>query len=149
MASKTKVEADRRVKIKNESSDHELEPSLPAKKIKAPRKAAATRKIKAEETDTDGLDDVSKPEKAKVVERKNERSRVDAEIDEDVPLPRKGRKGPAKKAVNSTSAGADSEKVSKAKVRLSHLQLYQQLKNHRSRLRVKLVPRSRFQTHRY
>ena len=105
------------LRVKDESSDHEILPPTMTKKARAPRKAVKAKKIKGEKTEAGDLDEASELETPHAGEEPDQRSRLDAEASEDAPKVKKGRKTASKKAVNGTAE--DTKKAVKAKVQIA------------------------------
>ena len=106
------------LQIKDESSDHDALPPPAAKKTRAPRKAAAAKKVKDEDNETDDLDPAFKLETPLNNVKLEHTSEPEAEASEAAPKLQKGGKKAIKNAVNGTAAEAPKEVKSKVKLLL-------------------------------
>lgn len=113
-AKKVKGGEEPALHIKDESSDLDALPALVAKKTRAPRKAAMAKKIKDEDTETDGLDPASELETPLGNVKLEQTSEPEAEASEDAPRVQKGRKKASKKAAD----GPENKERVKSKVRV-------------------------------
>ena len=102
--------------IKDESSDHDVVPLTKGKKPRAPRKAAAAKKIKYEDTESDGSDLTSELGTPLDNVKPEHMSEVEPEASEDAPEVQKGRKQAPKNTVNGKAKKV--EKGSEPKVRI-------------------------------
>ena len=102
--------------IKDESSDHKTLPPSKGNKARAPRKAAAAKKIKYEDTESDGSDATSELGTPFDNIKPEHTPEFDPEASEDTPEIPKGRKKASKNVVNGKAKKA--EKGSKPKVRM-------------------------------
>ena len=116
-AKKATVVDDSALRVKDESGDHENLPPTITKKARAPRKAVKAKKLKGEETETDGLVQAPELEAPLAREEPDQPSGLEAEATEDAPKVKKGRKPASKKAVNGTAE--DTKKVVKVKVQIA------------------------------
>ena len=101
--------------MKDESSDHDALPPPISKRIRASRKAATAKKIKDEDTDTDGLDRASELGTPLGSVKREQTSELEAEPNGETPKVEKRRKKAPKKAVSGT---ADNRKEDNLKVRI-------------------------------
>ena len=102
-----------------EGSDHDALPPPIAKKARAPRKAAIAKKIKDEDTETDGLDPASELEAPSGKVKLEYTSDPEAEASKYAPKPQKGRKSASKKAAKGKAE--KTRKEDKPKVRMTVL----------------------------
>ena len=102
--------------VKDESSDHDALPSPIVKKAQAPRKSATAKKIKDEDTETNGLDPASELDTALGNVKLERTSELEAEASQDVPKPQKGRTKATKKAVNGTVEETNQERNPKVRL---------------------------------
>ena len=116
-AKKATVVDDSALRVKDESSDHEILPPTITKKARAPRKAVKAKKLKGEKTEADGLDQASELDTPLAGEEPDQPSGLEADASEYAPKVKKGRKTASKKAVNGTAE--DTKKVVKAKVQIA------------------------------
>lgn len=100
------------LQVKDESSDHDAIPPPAVKKTRAPRKAAAAKKLKDEDNETDDLDTPLNNVKLEHT------SEPEAEASEGTPKLQKRGKKAIKKAVNGNGMAAEASKEVKPKVRL-------------------------------
>ena len=115
-AKDSKAEGEISSNIKDESSDHDTLPPPKGKKARAPRKAAAAKKIKYEDTESDGSDLTSELGTPFDNVKPEHTSDFDPEASEDTPEVQKGRKKASKDVVNGKAKKV--EKGSKPKVRM-------------------------------
>lgn len=105
------------LQVKDESSDHDALPPA-AKKTRAPRKAATTKKLKDEGNETDDLDPAFKLETPLDSVKLEHTSEPEADPSEGAPKLPKGGKKKVKKAVNGTAEEAPKEVKSKVRMLL-------------------------------
>ena len=99
--------------VKDESGDHDTLPPPKEKKKRASRKAAMAKKVKDEDTETDGVEPASEIETPLGEVELEHTSELEVE---DAPRVRKGRKGAPTKATNGPTEKA--KKKIKTKVRM-------------------------------
>lgn len=107
--------------VKEESGDPNTLPPPKGKRQRAPRKAATARKIKDEDTETDGL--ISAPELGTPPgkEKPEHTSELEPEASEQVPKLQKGRKGAPRKVIDRPTEKAEKKVVSKVRMRIASL----------------------------
>ena len=101
---------------KDESGDHDTRPPPKEKKKRASRKAATAKKVKDEDTETDGVEPASEIETPLGDVQLEHTSELESEVSEDAPQVRKGRKGAPAKATDGPAEKA--KKKTKTKVRM-------------------------------
>lgn len=101
-AKKVKSEDEPALHVKDESSDLDALPPHVVKKTRPPRKAATAKKIKDEDSETDGLDPASELETPLGSVKLEQNLEPEAEAGEDAQKVHKGRKKASKKAVNAS-----------------------------------------------
>ena len=107
--------------VKEESGDPNTLPPPKGKRQRAPRKAATARKIKDEDTETDGL--ISSPELGTPPgkEKPEHTSELEPEASEQVPKLQKGRKGAPRQVIDRPAEKAEKKVVSKVRVLIASL----------------------------
>lgn len=107
--------------VKEESGDLDTLPPPKGKRQRAPRKAATARKIKDEDTETDGL--ISAPELGTPPgkEKPEHTSELEPEASEQVPKLQKGRKGAPRKVIDRPAEKAEKKVVSKVRMLIASL----------------------------
>ena len=99
-------------------SDDDALPLSTVKKTRAPRKAATTKKVKDEDTESDGLDPASELDTPVSKVKLEHTSDFEAEAKQEVPKLQKGRKKATKKAANGTVEGTSKEMKPKVRIRI-------------------------------
>ena len=107
--------------VKEESGDPNTLPPPKGKRQRAPRKAATARKIKDEDTETDGL--ISAPELGTPPgkEKPEHTSELEPEASEQVPKLQKGKKGAPRKVIDRPAEKAEKKVVSKVRMLIASL----------------------------
>ena len=107
--------------VKEESGDPNTLPPPKGKRQRAPRKAASARKIKDEDTETDGL--ISAPELGTPPgkEKPEHTSELEPEASEQVPKLQKGRKGAPRKVIGRPAEKGEKKVVSKVRMLIASL----------------------------
>ena len=105
--------------VKEESSDHDPLPTLKEQKKRPSRKAATAKKVKDEDTETDGMEPASELESPLGNVKLEHTSELEPEASDNAPKRRKGRKGAPAKTTNGPAEKA--KKAVKSKVRCHSL----------------------------
>ena len=104
------------VDVKDESGDHDTISLPKPKKKRASRKAATAKKVKDEETETDGVQPDSDIEKPLGKVKLENTSDLESEVSQDAPRVRKGRKGAFAKATNGRAEKAKKKITTKVRM---------------------------------
>ena len=115
---KATAENETAMDFKDESGDHDTLSPPKEKKKRASRKAATAKKVKDEDTETDGFGPASGIETPPGDVKLEHASELESEVSEDAPEVRKGRKRAPAKATNGPAEKAKKRTKTKGKVRM-------------------------------